>query len=164
MTLTIGGGGPKRPSRPPTHQRLDLSRLAKLAAELEEIAEDGAVTSEAVEDLAFERGVGPEEFYAALATTDLELRREHEVRFEVCAGGCQEWGALPLIEHLVDVRAERLEDGEPAFDIIPRACLDQCNKAAAVVAAGPDGHALIPEATADGLDEAIDELVSGDGT
>lgn len=161
MTLTIGGG-PKRPQRPPTHKRLEMARLSKLAAELDDIAEDGALSAEALEDLAFERGIGAEELYAAVATTELEVRREHAVRFEVCAGGCQEWGALPLIEHLVDVRTERLEDEAPAFDIVPKACLDQCDKAAAVLAAGPDGHALIPEATAEKLDEAIGELVSGE--
>lgn len=161
MTFSIGGG-PRRPARPPTHQPIDPARLVRLAAELEDVAEDGVVTAEALDELALERGVGVEELYAALATSDLELRREHAVRFEVCAGGCQKWGALPLIEHLADARAERVEDGEPAFDIVARPCLDQCDKAAAVLAVAPGGHALIPEATADELDEAIAELVSGD--
>lgn len=158
MTFSIGGG-PKRPPRPPTHKALDVARLARHAADLDEIAEDGMVSAEAIDDLAFERGVDVQELYAALAISELVIRREHEVRFEVCAGGCQEWGALDVIGHLLEARAERIDDGAPAWDVVPRPCLDQCRHAAAVIAAGPAGHALIPEATSEKLDEAIAELV-----
>lgn len=162
MSFSIGGG-PRRPTRPATHQPLDVARLARLAAELEEVAREGQLEAEAIDELALERGVGAGELYAALVTSDaLELRLHHEVRFQVCAGGCQKWGAVPLIEHLADARAERLEDGQAAFDIVPRACLDQCDKAAAVLVVSPDGHALIPEATTDDLDEAIAELLGDD--
>jgi hypothetical protein len=160
VTFSIGGG-PKRPSRPPTHKALDTTRLARHARDLDEIAEDGQITAEAIDDLAFERGVDIQELYAALATSELELRREHEVRFEVCAGGCQEWGGLEMLGHLLEVRAERIDDDATAWDVVPRPCLDQCRHAAAVIAAGPAGHALIPEATIEKLDEAIAELVDG---
>lgn len=157
MPLTIGGG-PRRPSRPPTHKALPFQRVAKLAASLEEIVEDGKITAESIDDLAAESGVGAEQLYAALATTEYQLATEHAVRFEVCAGGCQEWGALVAIERLVDARLERVDGGEPAFDVIPRPCLDQCAHAAAVIVVSPDGRALIPKASPDELDRAIADL------
>lgn len=150
---------PMRPTRPPTHKPLSLDRLTRMVGEVTEIADDGAVTAEALEDLAAERGVDVAELYAGLAHTELSLAREHQVRFLVCAGGCQEWGALENIEHLVDVRRERIDDGRPAFDVIPRQCLDTCANAASVVVHAPGGKAMIPEATPEALDEAIEALV-----
>ena len=150
---------PMRPTRPPTHKPLSLDRLNRMIGEVEAIADNGAVTAEALDDLAAERGVDVSELYAGLAHTELALVREHQVRFLVCAGGCQEWGALECIEHLADERRDRVDDGRPAFDIVPRSCLDTCANAASVIAHAPTGKAMIPEATPESLDEAIAALV-----
>lgn len=152
---------PMRPTRPPTHQSLPLDRLTRLVTEIESIAEAGVITAEALEDLAAERGVNVSELYAAVAFTENAMKREHQVRFLVCAGGCQEWGALVNIEHLAGLREARVEAGRPAFDIIPRQCLDTCMNAASVVAHAPAGKAMIPEATPQALDEAIEALIEG---
>lgn len=152
---------PMRPTRPPTHQPLSLDRLTRLVTEVESIAEQGVVTAEALEDLAAERGVDVSELYAALAFTENSIKREHQVRFLVCAGGCQEWGALVNIEHLSDVRRERIDAGRPGFDIIPRQCLDTCMNAASVVVHAPAGKAMVPEATPQALDEMIAAVVEG---
>ncbi len=158
MPMQIGGG-PKRPQRPPTHKSLSFDKLGKWVAEIEEAATGGVVTAEALADLAADLGTGAENLYAALVTSDLTLAPTGEpIRFEVCAGGCQQWGALSVLEHLLDIRADRLDEDEPTFEVMPKACLDKCGHAAAVVVASPAGRAVIEEATADKINEALEAL------
>ena len=150
---------PLGPTRPPTHRGLSFEKMAKLAAEIEEVADGGVVTAEALDDLAADLGAGVEAIYAALATTELRIETDSDVRFEVCAGGCQNWGALPVLERLVDSRNDRLENGAQAFDVVPRECLDTCRQAAAVVVVSPAGRGVIEAATPAKIDEAIAALL-----
>jgi len=159
MSTPIASTGAK-PTRAPTHKPLDLNRLMSLSALIEDIAVDGRVSAEALEDRAHEDGIPVEKLYVAAAVVaDVEVTREHDIAFEVCAGGCQSWGALDVIEHLVSIRQERVEDGAPAFDVVPRRCLDKCAAAPAVVVVTPDGRAVIEQADADRLDEAVAQLL-----
>ncbi len=137
-----------------------MARLSRWAADIDNIAIDGVVTSEALIDLAAELGTGTENLYAALVTSEITLKNSgEEVQFEVCIGGCQQWGALPVLEHLIDLRMNRIEEGDPAFAIVPKACLNQCSAAPAVVLISPQGRALLPAATLEHIDEAIEALL-----
>jgi len=147
-----------RPLRPATHRALPFATLAKLGDSIAEVAEDGRVELEALLDLASELGVGCERLLAAIPHTEIELVADEAIRFEVCVGGCQEWGALEVAEHLLDVREQRSDDGGTLFDVVPRACLDKCQGAAAVILATADGRAVIDKATPSKIDEALEEL------
>jgi NADH:ubiquinone oxidoreductase subunit E len=155
MSLPIAGG-PKGPSRPPTHKEVDLQTLMKLGMELEEATDGDVIGAELIDELAAELGVDASRLYAAAAlTTELEIAAEHDVRFVVCAGGCQKWGALACLDELLALRERRVEQGAQAFDVVARRCLDRCSAAPAVLVHTPDGAALIEEATPAVLAEAV---------
>ncbi len=138
-----------------------MARLSRWAADIDNIAIDGVVTSDALINLAAELGTGTENLYAALVTSEITLENSGEkIQFEICAGGCQQWGALPILEHLIDIRMDRIDDGEPAFAIVAKACLNQCSAAPAVFLVSPQGRALLPAATIEHIDEAIETLLS----
>lgn len=152
--------GKPRPEQPATHKPLELDRLMKLGVSVEDAAEDAddeLVTTDMLEELGEDLGVPVSHLLAATAmTTDLELAREEEVTFVCCAGGCQGWGALERIDQLFDLRRERADAGKPLFNIHARNCLDQCQQAPVVLVHGPDGVAMIDQADADKLSEAVD--------
>ncbi len=149
---------PTRPTRPTTHRAIEFGKLAKYGSSLEEVAEDGVVDFEAILDLASELGVGAQVLMAAIPNTELQVKASEPIRFEVCVGGCQEWGALDVAERLIDVREQREDDGGTLFDIVPRSCLDKCQSAAAVVVVTPDGRAVIEKATVAAIDEALETI------
>jgi hypothetical protein len=72
---------------------------------------------------------------------------------KVCAGTCQRWGALDLLDHL----AERAASGT-ALALAPVSCLDRCDQAPACEVHGPHGQLVVAPATPAALDEAIDAL------
>lgn len=159
MSLPFAPGGGK-PTRAPTHKPLDLSRLMNLGSSVQQLSTDGRVSAEAIEDRAHEDGIAIEHLYVAAAVVaDIEIAREHDLAFEVCAGGCQGWGSVDVLEHLLSRRADRIEDSSPAFDVVPRRCLDKCAVAPAVVVVTPDGRAVLEAASRDSLDAAIAELL-----
>ena len=158
MSLPIAGGGGRRPTRSPTHKALDHKKMMNLGLEVEEVAEDDIISSQALEELALELGADASHLYAAAATTtDVQVAREHAIAFVACGGICQNWGALECLETLVDLRQERLDDGRPLFDISARSCLDRCEHAPAVQVHTPDGTALIEQATPEKMREAVAE-------
>jgi hypothetical protein len=77
------------------------------------------------------------------------------VRIELCIGGCQNFGAVELLGHLLKRHAERREAGEPRFGIVAQRCLDHCDKAALVLLRTPNGVAGLPRATVADMDAAI---------
>ncbi len=162
MSLPIAGK--PRPQQPATHEPLDLDRLMKLGVAVEDAAEEAdaeVVTIEMLEEMGEEMGVAAGHLLAAaVMTTDLQIARDDQVNFIVCAGGCQGWGALERIEDLLDLRRARAEAGEPVFGICAKNCLDKCQQAPAVFVHGPDGAAVIDQATRAKLEEAIDELLA----
>jgi NADH:ubiquinone oxidoreductase subunit E len=154
MSLPIAGG--RGPSRPPTHNELDLDKLSKLGLELDDIADDDLVRLDDLEELAQTLGVDESALLAAAAlVTDYQIARDCDVQFVVCAGGCQKWGALDLLDELVRLRRDRLDAGQPAFDIATRGCLDRCQDAAAVIVNTADGAATLPQATPEQLAAAV---------
>jgi NADH:ubiquinone oxidoreductase subunit E len=154
-----GGGGSRRPAAPPTHKPVPMQKLMNLLMELEDVAEGGVLGADAIEDCATEQGVPRAMMYAAaVLSPELRFAKESDVAFVCCAGGCQEWGAVDVIEQLLRLRRSRLDEGKPAFDVHARMCLDRCENAPMVVAISPDGMAAIPAADAAKLAEAVEQL------
>ena len=117
----------KLPTRSPTHADVEPSRLASMGVELEELAEDTTVQLSALIELAEDRGRPPSHYLAALPLADLQLASSGAVVVKVCAGNCQRWGALDLIDHLVERWSK-----SPTFSLAPRRLvLDRCDQAPA---------------------------------
>jgi NADH:ubiquinone oxidoreductase subunit E len=144
----------KVPTRSPTHEDVPMARLASMGLELDEIAEEGEVTLPALVELAEDRGRPPSHYLAALPlATELALRANAGVEVRVCAGNCQRYGALDLLDHLV----ERATAGG-SLSIRPVECLDHCDSAPACELHGAHGKLVIAPATASAIDEALDSL------
>lgn len=143
----------KTPTRSPTHQDIELSRLSTMGLEVEEIAEDELVELPALIELAEDRGRPASHYLAAAALQEVKVAPTGELTVRVCAGTCQRWGALDLLDHLV-ARWEKSK----SFTIAPVSCLDRCDQAAACEVHGPHGQLVIAPATAAQLDEALNEL------
>ncbi len=156
MANQIGKVG-KVPSRSPTHLDVELGKLAALGLEAEELADDGVIEMPALLELAEDRGKPVSHYLAALALSDdVALApgdRDTGTRIKVCAGSCQQWGALDLLEHLA-TRWSRAA----TFTIVPVSCLDRCDRAAVCVIDSADGSLVLEEATKKRLDEALDAL------
>lgn len=139
----------KKPTRSPTHTDIDPTRLSSMGLELEDLAEDGVVTLKAMTEHAEDRGRPVSHYLAALTLTDdVTLERRPGAVLKVCAGSCQQWGALDLLEHL----AER------GANMLPVACLDRCDQAPACELHGDHGVLVIAPATTSSVDEALAEL------
>lgn len=162
MSLPLAGGG--RPTRPPTHKPLDLRRLMQLAPDIEEsfdMTGQEKLTPELVEEIASDVGASETHVFAAVAMmTDIPFDESDATRFEICVGGCQQWGALPALEKLVQLRAKRREAGDTGFGVVPRRCLDKCDRAAVVVVRTPDGTAGLSEATPETVEEAVTQAMA----
>ena len=130
----------KLPTRSPTHADVELSRLASMGLELEELAED--------------RGRPPSHYLAAIPlATELRIAGTAPLSLRVCAATCQRYGALDLLDHLV-ARSQRTG----GFTIAPVACLDRCDQAPACELHGAHGQLVLAPATTAALDEALDQL------
>src|SRR5947207_2500554 len=108
----------KTPTRSPTHQDIELSRLSTMGLELEEIADDEIVTLPALIELAEDRGRPVSHYLAAAALQEVRVAPTGTTTIRVCAGACQRWGALDLLDHL----AARWEKSK-TFTIAPVSCL-----------------------------------------
>lgn len=142
----------KLPTRSPTHEDVPIGRLSSMGLELEEIAEDDQVTLPALVELAEDRGRPASHYVAALAlATELSLAPPAgaTVAVKVCVGTCQRYGALDLIDRLVEQGGVRIQ---------PVSCLDRCDQAPACDVSGPGGQLLIAPATPATLDEALAAL------
>ena len=144
----------KIPTRSPTHSDLELARLSSMGLEVEELAIGEEVTIPALVELAEDRGRPVSHYLAAVPlATELRVAGDAPITVRVCAGTCQRWGALDLLDHLV----ERWQKA-PRFTLAPVTCLDRCDQAAACEIHGPHGQLVIAPATAAALDEALDTL------
>jgi len=147
----------KLPTRSPTHEDIPPGRLAAMGLELEDIADDDAVALPRLIELAEDRGRPASHYLAAVAlATDLHVAPPAPVTVRVCAGTCQRWGALDLIDHLVG----RLvgSGAVPRFAIAPVTCLDRCDLAPACEIHGAHGQLVLAPATTSALDDALREL------
>jgi len=146
----------KLPTRSPTHEDVPIARLASMGLELEEIALDDVVAIEALAELAEDRGRPASHYLAAVAlATELRVGPEAPLAVKVCVGTCQRYGALDLLDHLVD----RWRAGK-GFVIAPVSCLDQCDQAPACELHGAHGKLVLAPATIAGLNEALASLSS----
>ncbi len=140
----------KTPTRSPTHEDIDPTRLASMGLELEEIADGDTVALPALVELAEDRGRPASHYLAAIPlATELKLAGNAPLTVKVCAGTCQRWGALDLLDHLV---------GTKGIAIQPVSCLDRCDHAPAAEIHGAHGQLVIAPATAAGIDEALASL------
>lgn len=120
-----------------------------MAVDLEDIADGDSVDLQALVELAEDRGRPASHYLATLPlATDLRLAGDAPLTVKVCAGNCQRWGALDLLDHLVD---------KPVH-IAPVSCLDRCDQAPAVEIHGAHGQLVLAPATSQALDEAISSL------
>jgi NADH:ubiquinone oxidoreductase subunit E len=142
------------PTRSPTHADVEPSRLASMGLELEEIADGETVALPALIELAEDRGRPASHYLAAIPlATELRLAAPSGLVVRVCAGTCQRYGALELLDHL----APRAAAGE-RFSIAPVGCLDRCDQAPACEVHGDHGQLVLAPATAASLDDALREL------
>jgi len=167
MSLPIIGGGPpkggegsRRPARAATHVPVPLQKLMNLVIDLEDVAQDGVLTADAIEDFSQDQGGVPraQVYAAAVMNPELRFAVESDVQFVCCTGGCQEWGALDQVERLLRLREERLDDGKSGFDVHAKLCLDKCENAPVVMAVTPDGTAVITDADEAKLAEAVAQV------
>ena len=144
----------KTPLRSPTHEDVDPTRLASMGLELEEIADGETIPLPALVELAEDRGRPASHYLAAIPlSTELRLAGGAPLTVKVCAGTCQRWGALDLLDHLV----ERAGKGT-SFTLAPVTCLDRCDHAPAAEIHGAHGQLVLAPATKGSLDEALESL------
>lgn len=141
----------RSPNRSPTHREIEMTRLAGLGLEVEELAEDGPVTPARIQALAEEQGKPPSHYYAAVAlASELELPTA-PVTAVFCVGKCQSWGALDC----VDAAAAAHDARGGGFAIGVRSCLDRCEDAPVVELRTPAGTAVLVRARPDEVTAAI---------
>jgi NADH:ubiquinone oxidoreductase subunit E len=146
----------KTPTRSPTHEDIDLTRLASMGLEIEDIADGDTVALPALIELAEDRGRPVSHYLAAIPlATELRVAGDAPLTIKVCAGTCQRWGALDMLDHLAD---KCQQAGGRTFTIAPVSCLDRCDQAPACEVHGAHGQLVIAPATTAALDEAIDSL------
>lgn len=146
----------KLPTRSPTDEEIEPSRVASMGLELEDIAEGDKVQLSALVELAEDRGRPASHYVVALPlATELELAGNAPLTIKVCAGNCQRWGARDVIDHLVE---KWVDSGGTKFSLSPVSCLDLCDQAPACEVHGAHGKLVIAPATNRNLDEALDTL------
>lgn len=140
----------KVPTRSPTHEEIDPTRLASMGLELEDIADGDEIPLPALVELAEDRGRPASHYIAAIPlATELRLAGKAPVSVRVCAGNCQRYGALDLLDHLIENKG---------VQIVPVTCLDRCDHAPAVEVHSAQGQLVLAPATTANLDEAISGL------
>lgn len=143
----------KLPTRSPTHEDVPLGRLSSMGLEIEDIADGEEVTLPALIELAEDRGRPVSHYLAAVVlATELRVGPTAPLTVRVCAGTCQRWGALDLLDHLAERAAAA------GFAIAPISCLDRCDQAPACELHGAHGQLVLAPATKAGLDEALAAL------
>jgi NADH:ubiquinone oxidoreductase subunit E len=146
----------KVPTRSPTHEEVDIARLASMGLEVEDIAEGDEVQLSALVELAEDRGRPASHYLAAIPlATELKLAGSASVTLKVCAGNCQRYGALDLLDHLVE---KWVNSAGAKFRIAPVTCLDRCDQAPAVELDSADGKLVLAPATKASVDEALASL------
>jgi NADH:ubiquinone oxidoreductase subunit E len=154
----------KLPTRSPTHEDVPTGRLAAMGLELEDIADGETVALPALIELAEDRGRPASHYLAAVAlATELRVTPAAPITVRVCAGNCQRWGALEVLDHLAGHLAARLvgqlgPHGAPRFAIVPVSCLDRCDGAPACEIHGAHGQLVVAPATPVAIDDALREL------
>ncbi len=143
--------------REPTHRPIDVMALFPLLDEIRALASENAIELEAMEAFAAEKGIPTSHALVALNfAPDLQIRAEGVTAFAVCTGRCQLFGALPVLERFLELRAERKAAGAEPFGLTVRPCFDRCDHGAIVVS--KSSHGVHPHAKV--TPEQVDELVA----
>jgi NADH:ubiquinone oxidoreductase subunit E len=141
----------KVPTRSPTHEDIELGRLASMGLELEDIAKDDRVELAELIELAEDRGRPTSHYIAAVAlATELQIAPPGKLALKICAGNCQRYGALDLIDALISKHARVTWQ--------PVACLDRCDQAPACELHGEHGVLVIAPAKPDEIIDALNSL------
>jgi NADH:ubiquinone oxidoreductase subunit E len=141
----------KVPTRSPTHEDIELGRLASMGLELEDIATDDRVELDALIELAEDRGRPASHYVAAVAlATELTIAPAGNIALKICAGNCQRYGALDLIDALIAKHAKVTWQ--------PVDCLDRCDNAPACELHGDHGVLVIAPAKPEAVMEALNTL------
>src|SRR5262245_13431248 len=149
----------KLPTRAPTHEDVPPGRLAAMGLEIEDIADGDQVALPALIELAEDRGRPVSHYLAAIPlATELRLAGAATLTVRVCAGTCQRWGALDLLDHLVERHLAERAGNRAQLALAPVTCLDRCDLAPACEIHGAHGQLVIAPATRHALDEALREL------
>jgi NADH:ubiquinone oxidoreductase subunit E len=131
-----------------------MSRLSSMGLEVEEIAEGAVVTIPALVELAEDRGRPTSHYIASIPlATEVTIAVTGPLVLKVCAGNCQQYGALDLLDHVVERWVAK-----QGFTLAPVECLDRCDQSPACELHGAHGQLVIAPATAAKLDEALDSL------
>lgn len=153
---------PLPPDRPASHDALDLEAIWELGEKIDEAAPDSRVTPALLAEVAASAGVPTSHAYVACSIDpSLEWVRTHAVTVHACTGGCQAWGAVPLLERVLAERDARAADGRPGFDVAAHGCLNTCTRAPVLFSTGPHGTVGHPEMTVDQVSELVRTLVDG---
>lgn len=143
----------------PTHAPIPPPRMYELMQALWQRAQGARITLAMIDEVAQQHGAKPAEVYAAMAINpNLALDVSQEVLIGVCVGGCQAQGAIPNLEKLLELRAQRLTEQKKAFDIIPRTCLDMCAHSPVCISRSSHGQAAHPRLQAKEIPAIIDAL------
>jgi len=144
------------PPRTPTHTPVAQDELAKLARGLMERVPGGQLNPQLLAEAASDLEAPLAHVYAAAGLVPmLQFTRENQVVFLVCSGGCQQFGAVPVLEKLLALRDQRNAANESSFDVHTRGCLDRCEQGAMVAVFTPDGVAALPKASPEIVAEAV---------
>ncbi len=148
---------PLAPDRAPTHEPLNLEVIWDLSDVIDQRRDGGPVTHALLAETAASAGVPISHAYvAASVDPDLDWGGRAPVTVRVCTGGCQAWGAVSVLERMLELRRARAAAGQASFDVVAVACLNTCDRPTAVASAGPHGYATHPDIDA----EAVDALIS----
>ena len=151
-----GIGGGMAPGAP----EVDLTSEVPLAEAAFALAGGAPLTPAVAAELAEREGVSLARVYAAAGLhPQARFERREPVVFVACSGGCRLRGSVELVEHLLGRRDARRREGRPGFDVATRVCLDRCEIGPNIAVFTPDGAGLIPGATPERLDHAIEGLV-----
>lgn len=147
--------GTKVPTRSPSHREVEPARLAALGLEVEDLADGAPIGPAALLELAQDRGRPVSHYYAgATLGADVEFEVSHPSQVIVCAGKCQQWGALDVIDRVAEIW-----ERTPRFDLVTRQCLDRCDQAAVCEVRTPDGNVVLTQATPDAVAAALAEVL-----
>lgn len=145
-----------------THDAIDEIELRELAQALEKKASelpDGRLAPEMINSVAEQHNKPHSHAWAAMALNpNLVPAISHETLFAICLGKCQLQGAIPNLEKLLELREQQISQGKPAFDIVPRSCLDMCPHAPVAISRSQHGQAAHPKLKPDSVAEIIDTL------
>lgn len=148
------------PPRPKTHTPMPPDLVMRLRAALLTHLAGQPATLAAIEAVAAAEKAEVAQVYATLAfDPSFVVDVSHETLIAICVGVCQEQGALDNLKRLLERRHERLAAGKPAFDIIPRSCLDMCAHSPVCLSRGPHGQAAHPRLKPEGVDELLGALL-----